>query len=78
MFYTLFIAFKLREASSSLYPPDKKNIAGTAPKTDLLKVITVISATYYGLVLSVFYLPLVIILGFNTIPSRHTPNSYKA
>jgi len=40
-----FIALRLREASSSLWPPDKKNIAGTAAGTDLKRVTIVYWAT---------------------------------
>jgi len=35
---------RLYEASSSLYPPDKKVIPGTAGLTDLLKAIAVLVA----------------------------------
>ena len=51
---------------------------GTAERRVLFKVLTVYSATYLQLVLSLHCLPFVVMFGFNTIPSRQTPYSYKA
>ncbi|KAJ6801638.1 fructose-bisphosphate aldolase 1, cytoplasmic [Iris pallida] len=66
-----FMAFKFNEASSSLWPPERKTIAGTAAGTVLWRVRTVYSATTWGVTLAESE-PGVTIFGFKRVPSKRT------
>ena len=67
--FNLFMAFKLRDASSSDYPPDKKTTPGKAGTIVLDKVLTVYQAICSAEALSGDEEPGVTILGFNKSPS---------
>jgi hypothetical protein len=63
------IAFRLSEASSSDYPPDKKVIPGSAGTIVLDKVLTVYHAISSGLLRSGQSDPGVNMLGLSKVPS---------
>uniref|UniRef100_A0A7C9DYN2 Uncharacterized protein n=1 Tax=Opuntia streptacantha TaxID=393608 RepID=A0A7C9DYN2_OPUST len=65
------MALRLRVASSSLCPPDKNMMPGTAGGTVLCKARTVYSAMTSGATF-LFSDPGVTMLGFNKVPSRRT------
>lgn len=65
----LFIAERLRDASSSDYPPDKKVTPGRAGTIDLERVLTVIQAISCGLDLSLHEAPGVTMFGLRRSPS---------
>jgi len=66
------MALRLREAYSSLIPPDKKVTPTRAGTTVLDKAVTVLIATSAGVILSASgcYLPAVTIAGFKRHPSK--------
>jgi hypothetical protein len=66
------IAFKLIEASSSLQPPERNVIPGTFGTRVLPNVQRVYHATSEGVEIVVASFPLVIMFGFNSIPSIST------
>jgi len=70
MFWSLFISFKLREASSSDWPPDKNTIPGIAGTIVLERVLTVNQATSAGVFFLVQLAPAVTMLGLSKSPSR--------
>lgn len=74
------MAFKLTEASSSDYPPDKKKIPTQAGKIDLLKATAVLKPISYGVTLALSGLvdPGVTIFGLYNIPSKNKLFSTKA
>lgn len=74
------MAFKFKEASSSDYPPDKKQTPTKAGTTVLDKAITVlvaISSWFIWLLLGLVD-PGVTMLGFNKHPSKNILFYYKA
>lgn len=66
------MAFKLREASSSDCPPDKKQTPTKAGTTVLDKAVTVLMAIWSAVTkfLSGNYVPGVTMLGFKRHPSK--------
>ncbi|URE32384.1 Glycosyl transferase family 2 [Musa troglodytarum] len=75
--FSLFIAFRFRVASSSLCPPERKTIAGTAAGTVLWRARTVCSAITSGATFADSD-PGVTMFGFNRDPSRRTCWSFSA
>lgn len=73
-----FMAFKLRVASSSDWPPDKNMTPGTEDGRVLARVMMVLSAISCGVDLLVQVVPGVIIFGLRSIPSKKTLLSWRA
>jgi len=69
MFVRAFMAFKLREASSSDWPPERKHTHGRAGTIERDRVLTVYHAISCGFALSGHEAPGVTMLGFNRVPS---------
>ena len=69
---TLLMAFRWTVASSSLCPPDRKVMPGTAAGTVLLRAWTVAIATCAGVNLTAEDWPAVTMLGLSRVPSRKT------
>jgi len=76
----LFMASNSNVASSSLWPPDKNTIPGTAGTTVLDKAARVLWATSVAVILSLLgsVYPGVTIFGFNNIPSKKIWLSWSA
>lgn len=74
------MAFKFKEASSSLCPPDKNMTPTHEGTTDLDKATTVLNPISSAVTVDLFSLvdPGVTILGFKSIPSKNTLLSAKA
>lgn len=70
MFSSLFIALRLREASSSDYPPERKVIPGMAGTIVLERVLTVNHAISSWDLFSLEVAPGVTMLGLRRSPSR--------
>jgi hypothetical protein len=68
----LFIALRLRDASSSDYPPDKKVTPGRAGTIDLERVLTVIQAISCALDLFGHSAPGVTMFGLRRSPSMRS------
>lgn len=68
-FSRAFMAFKLREASSSLWPPERKVTPGRAGTIVRERVLTVYHAISAGFFLSGQEAPGVTMLGFKSVPS---------
>jgi hypothetical protein len=69
MLVNLFIAFKLREASSSDCPPERKTTPGRAGTIDLPRVLTVYQAISSALARVVHDAPGVTMFGLRRRPS---------
>jgi hypothetical protein len=78
MLVILFISFKLREASSSDYPPERKTTPVKAGTIDLERVLTVIQAISAGFFLSAQSEPYVTMFGLSKHPSKMSLCSIKA
>merc|ERR1719229_1904518 len=66
------MAFKFIVASSSVCPPERKVIPGTAAGTVLRRAVTVARALSSNVVLSAHSFPFKTMFGFNRDPSRRT------
>lgn len=76
----MFISLRFKEASSSLYPPDKKVTPTRAGGTVLLSATTVLYAISLAVILALsgFDVPGVTMFGLSKQPSKKTLFSFKA
>jgi hypothetical protein len=72
--YNLFIALRFNEASSSDYPPERKQTPTKAGTAVLDKAATVLEAISPGVILDLsgFFIPGVTMFGFKRHPSKKT------